>query len=100
MTKREVLKALENATYVSGIADVTCIINGKECSILVLLWGYGEDDSACDDDQIIPSEHWYICEGIDEFKEYLNTNQTKGTEFISVSEFISDFKSNIFLHRK
>ena len=94
MTKREVLKALENATYVSGIADVTCIIKNKEVSILVLLWGYGADDSACDDDQIIPSEHWYICEGIEGFKEYLTIAPNEVTEFISVSEFISDFKKN------
>ena len=75
MGKNEVIDKLRNANYESGIAEVICDISccGKVCypneSILVLLCGYGKDNSVCNVDQIINSKHYTICDGIDIFEE-------------------------------
>lgn len=75
MGKNEVIDKLRSANYENGIAEVICDIScrGKVCypneSILVLLCGYGKDNSVCNVDQIINSKHYTICEGIDIFEE-------------------------------
>lgn len=106
MNKNEVIDKLRSANYESGIAEVICDIssNGEVCypneSILVLLCGYGEDDSVCDDDQIINSKHYTICEGVDDFEEGIvyGTDEAKKhycnyyvSEFKEVRPFVSDF---------
>ena len=106
MNKNEVIDKLRSADYESGIAEVICdIVNSENVcypnkSILVLLWGYGEDDSACNDDQIVYSKHFAICGGIDDFEENIvyGTNVAKEdycnyyvSEFKEVKPFVSDF---------
>ena len=106
MNKKDVIEKLRSAEYKSGIAEVICDIssNGQVCypneSILVLLWGYGEDDSACDDDQIIQQNHYTICEGVEDFNEGIvygleearkNYCKYYVSEFKEVKPFVSDF---------
>lgn len=104
--KNELMKALDNSTYQSGIAEIVCDIVsvGKRYeneSILVMLWGYGNDDSVCDDDLILMNNHWHIVEGIDNFdidvltkEDILDVNGFCAwyvENFKEIKPFISDF---------
>lgn len=108
MKKKDVIKILSEAEPASGIMEVICDIasNGQVCypneSILVMLWGYGDDDRACDDDQIINSKHYTICNGIKDFRTgvvYGHSAARKAycnyyvSEFREVREFVSDFRN-------
>lgn len=106
MNKKDVIKLLSEAEPASGIMEIICDIasNGQVCypdeSILVMLWGYGDDDSACADDQIINSKHYTICAGVKDFKEGIVFGHAAArkaycnyyvSEFKEVKEFVSDF---------
>lgn len=99
MTEKEVIKKLKEMECESGIAEIVCDVinvNTNEVrtneTILVMLCGYGEDDSACDDDQIVNANHWDVFKGIKDFKKHKDNEIVfKITNFSQVREFVSDF---------
>ena len=83
MSREEIIKQFKNAKY--EIADVRCDIEEygrifKDESVLVFLVS-----SPCNDDLVIPCNHWWICSSVEEFL-------TKFGVAKEIREFKSDFK--------
>ena len=104
MTKSEVINELKKVSLSHCIAEVICDIerdNGQKYpnkSIIVYLAPNGE---LANDDLVKPYLHWTICKSINEFKEFVKTNNMPKnykmwvvSEFKEVKPFKTDFNNN------
>ena len=89
MKKKQVVEILKGMDCEIAQVQISFKKDGNEHYDNVLVYLVSDPSN---DDQIINANHWWIFSNITEFNKEIRKVASKMIDFISVTEFISDFK--------
>ena len=89
MNKKQVVEILKGMDCEIAQVQISFKKDGNEHYDNVLVYLVSDPSN---DDQIINANHWWIFSNITEFNKEIRKVASKMIDFISVTEFISDFK--------
>lgn len=92
MTKKQVVETLKGMDCEIAQVQISFVKDRKIYQENVLVYLVSEPSN---EDQIINAKHWWIFSNINEFDEEIKNRTSDNIKFISVTEFISDFKKEI-----
>ena len=88
MTKKQVVDILKGMDCEIAQVQISFVKEGNDHYENVLVYLVSDPSN---DDQIINANHWWIFSNITEFKREIKNVTSDMIDFISVTEFISDF---------
>lgn len=88
MTKKQVVEILKGMDCEIAQVQIVFKKGDSYCSQNVLVYLVSDPSN---DDQIINTNHWWIFSNITEFNKEIKKVTSEMINFISVTEFISDF---------
>ena len=89
MNKKQVVEILKGMDCEIAQVQISFKKDGNEHYDNVLVYLVSDPSN---DDQIMNANHWWIFSNITEFNKEIRKVASKMIDFISVTEFISDFK--------
>lgn len=88
MTKKQVVDILKGMDCEIAQVEISLVKDGNDHYENVLVYLVSDPSN---DDQIINSHHWWVFSNITEFKREIKKVTSDMINFISVTEFTSDF---------